>query len=48
MSSVWIAMDFSQKDLQNKLWYEFKAQNYLALHSRINSDKLTKLALECP
>lgn len=41
-------MDFSQKDLQNKLWYEFKAQNYLALHFRMNSDKLTKLVLECP
>lgn len=41
-------MDFSQKDLQNKLWYEFKAQNCLVLHSRMNSDKVTKLALTCP
>lgn len=41
-------MDLSHKDLQNKLWYEFKAQNYLVLHSRMNSDKLTKLSLTCP
>lgn len=41
-------MDFSQKGLQNKLWYKFKAENYLVLHSRVSSDKLTKLALECP
>lgn len=41
-------MYLSQRDLQNQLWYEFKAQNYSVLNSRVNGDKLPKLELESP